>query len=242
MKFLFLLACLAAATTGLAPTTKTIAKTRIQTGPAEFYDSEEGVVIRYHGRDWKVDLSRLHIDAKECEDPDAQDKCAAHPGAACLSCITEWQPVAWDAPREIYYMAASTGMSQNRSWIVLGYDLKAGKLTRVFDDEGGGFDKSAISPSGKYLAYVGYGVCGVCCTIGELAVADLQAPGSEPFSLHLVTVGDERPMVTALRWVGESTVEYDAEMDRESECRQGVRTPSRRLTGRLDVTQVLRRR
>jgi hypothetical protein len=141
-------------------------------------------------------------------------------------------------------MAASTGKSQNRPWFVFGYDLKAGKLIPIFDEEEtGGFDsRSVVSPSGKYLAFVEYYSGGVCASMGELAVVDVQAPGSKPLPLHLATEGDEKPVVTGLRWIGESTVAYDAEIHPESECIKGVQAPSRRLTGQWEVTQALNRR
>jgi hypothetical protein len=245
MKFLLLLVCFASASTAQAPNTSRAKSTKSfkPTGTAQFDVGGDGVVIRYSGREWKVDLSNLHVDAEDCENPGLREKCAAHPGDACLPCITGWEPVAWDEPREIFYMAASTGTGQNRPWIILGYDLKAGKLTRILDDEGGGFDnRSVASPSGKYLAYVGYYSAGACASIGELVVVDVQVPGSKPFRLHLATVGDERPVVTGIRWTGEATVEYDAEMHGESECRAGIQAPSRRLTGQLEVTQALNRK
>ena len=132
-------------------------------------------MITYDNQNRNVDLSRLPIHADECQESAASKECAAHPVRGCLPCVREWQPVAWDKKREIFCMAAGTGTSHNRPWIILGYELRTRKLKRIADYFGGGFDDiGTVSPSGKYLAYVRYQVCGACCGYSSLGVVDVE--------------------------------------------------------------------
>lgn len=231
-----LLACLAAA----AAPQVTITKRLKPTGSAQLEASSSGVVIRYGGREWTVDLSKLPIDPDECEEAGAQQRCAGGGGIACLPCVREWQPVAWDEQRETFYMAASTGTSQNRPWVVLVYDLRTGKLTRLVDYFGGGFTHSgAVSPTGRYLAYVQYDSQGACGTSSSVAVVDTQTRGSRLFRPPIAE-SSERAIVTAIRWIGPSRLEYDAKVDRFSDCVAGLKPPPRLLTAEIEVTSSVR--
>jgi len=210
------------------------------TGSAQFEASSSGVVIRYGGREWTVDLSKLPIDPDKCEEAGAQQRCAGGGGIACLPCVREWQPVAWDEQRETFYMAASTGTGQNRLWVILIYDLRSGKLTRLVDYFGGGFDRSGVvSPTGRYLAYVQYSSQGACGTPSSVAVVDTQTRSSRLFRPPIAE-SSERAIVTAIRWTGPSRLEYDAKVDLFSDCVAGLETPPRLLTAEIDVTFSVR--
>jgi len=208
-------------------------------GDAQLEAGSDGVVIVYNNQSWKVDLSTLPIRSDECEDSDAGKKCAAHPGLGCLPCVREWQPVAWDEEREIFYLAAGTGMSHNRPWIIFSYNLRTRKLKRIADYFGGGFDgQAAVSPSGKYLAYVNYQVSGVCGTNSTIGIVDVQALKSGSFKIS--TSNEEEPaLVHDLYWAGETTIAYEADLRLESDCKKGVEA-ARPVSGQLDVTQVVK--
>jgi hypothetical protein len=209
------------------------------TGDAQLETSGNGVVILYKNQKWNVDLSTLPLRPDECEASDARKQCAAQPGLGCLPCVHEWQPVAWDKNREIFYLAAGTGTSHNRPWIILGYGLRTRKLKRISDYFGGGFDgQGTVSPSGKYLAYVNYQECGVCCTNSTIAIVDVQ--GLKSGSSRVIASSEEEPaLVKALYWTGATTIAYEADLRRESDCRQGIEA-TRRVSGRLEVTQILK--
>lgn len=209
-------------------------------GDAQFDSNSDGVTIIYRDRNWKVDLSRLPIRPDECEDAAAREECARHPGIRCLACVREWQPVAWDETRKIFYLAAGTGTAHNRPWIVLSYNLETRELTRIIDYFGGGFDnKGVVSPLGRYLAYVEYQVCGVCCTTSGLRIVDLQTRRSESFA-PASKGDDERVLVNGFHWTAPATLEYEADLRRESDCRKDADSKPRRASGRLDVTQMLK--
>lgn len=89
-------------------------------------------------------------------------------------------------------MAAGVGVRKNRPWIIFAYDLRSGRIRRIGTDEGGGFNGAAVSPSGRYLAYIGYAVCGVCCTTADLRVIDTQTLTNGTFGLP-TTDDDDRP-------------------------------------------------
>src|SRR5271165_1762065 len=96
---------------------------RFAVGPAEFEVDADGITVLYHAHDWRPDLSRLPIHANDCQDESTRTACKAVPGIACLECIRDWQPVAWDDLNEILYVSASIGLSGSRTRIVLSYDL-----------------------------------------------------------------------------------------------------------------------
>ena len=72
------------------------------TGAAQFEGDSEGVVVHFGGRDWKPALSQLPLKAKDCPENLEAEKACANARLACLACITEWEPVSWDEPREIF--------------------------------------------------------------------------------------------------------------------------------------------
>jgi hypothetical protein len=236
MKPVLLLVCFVSAITAQVKTTKHWKLA----GSAQFETTGDSVTIRYREGDWRVDLSALPIRPEECAESEARETCATHPGLGCLQCVREWQPIAWDEPREVFYFGASLGTGHNRPWIILSYALRTGKLTRIVAHDGGGFDSnSVVSPSGTYLAFVGYGVCGVCCTTSALIVVDTQARKSAQLPPQTVDGGDETAKLTGLRWIGASTLEYNGEIHRESECIAGIDKPSRLIAGKLEVTEIL---
>jgi hypothetical protein len=208
------------------------------TGSAQFEADSEGVVVHFDGRGWKPDLSQLPLKAKDCpENPEAEKACT-NARLACLACITEWEPVAWDEPREIFYMAAGLDVGKNRPWIIFAYDLRSDRIRRIGTEEGGGFNGAGMSPSGRYLAYIGYAVCGVCCTTSDLHVIDTQTLITGTFALR-ATDDNDRPRVLAVRWAGPSTIEYDAQIVRESACKEG-KDPDPSWTASVQVAQILK--
>ena len=106
-------------TTACAAQTTDIQQRRFsRTGSAQFEADTEGVVVHFGGRDWKVDLSRLPLNARDCpDDAEAQQTCATT-RAPCLPCIKAWEPVAWDEAHKVFYMAAATDTGKNRPWIM----------------------------------------------------------------------------------------------------------------------------
>ncbi|HWD00031.1 MAG TPA: hypothetical protein VG456_24895 [Candidatus Sulfopaludibacter sp.] len=112
------------------------------TGSAQFEADSEGVVVHFGGRNWKPDLSRLLLRATDCPENADAEKACANLRLACLACITEWEPVVWDEPREIFYMAAAIGVGKNRPWVIFAYDLRSGRLRRIGAEEGGGFNSA----------------------------------------------------------------------------------------------------
>jgi len=239
MKSLLLLACLAVAATPQA----TVTRRFVPTGSAQFDPGSAGLVIRYGGRDWTVEFSKLPIRPDECEAADVRQKCAEGGGLACLPCVREWQPVAWDELREVFYMAASTASSgQNRPWVIFRYDLRTGKLTRLADYYGGGFDGSGtVSPTGRYLAYVQYWSMGVCGTSSNLAVIDTETQTSRLYQPPTAN-DDENAAFTAIRWAGTARLEYDFKIQRESECEANPGAPpaSRSSTAEVEVRFPIR--
>ncbi len=158
-------------------------------------------------------------------------------GAAggCALSIREWQAVACDEPRELFYLAASTSASQNRPWFIFGYDMRNNKLAAMGEYWGGGFDGSgSVSPTGQYLAYVQYASLGACGSFSSLAVIYTTTRTARTFRPP-VAGDDAKALITAIRWPSGSNIEYDAKVYSETECRRGIKA-TRMITARLDLT------
>lgn len=231
MKALILLACLAAVAAPQSQTTKRVKST----ASAQLSERSGAPVVRFGGKEWPIEVSDLRIDAESCEEPVARQNCAKGEAGGCALCIREWQAVAWDEPREVFYLAASTGASQNRPWSIFGYDMRNNKLTAIGEYWGGGFDGSgSVSPTGQYLAYVQYASSGACGSFSSLAIIDTKSRTTRTFPPP-VTGDDEKALITAIRWPSGSNIEYDARVYRETECRSGIGA-TRMMTARLDLT------
>jgi len=235
MKCAILLALSVIARAGQTTSTKRLKPT----SGAQLEARPVGFAVVWNNQDWHADLSTLPIRSDECEDSAAGKKCAAQPGLGCLPCVHEWQPVAWDETREIFYLAAGTGTSHNRPWIILSFDLRTRKLQRMADYFGGGFDgQGAVSPSGRYLAYINYQASGVCGTNSTISIIDVQTLKS---GWSDVSTGSEEDLalIKDFYWTGATAIAYEADLRRESDCRKGVDT-TRRVSGRIDVTQIVK--
>jgi hypothetical protein len=208
-------------------------------GSAWLETDYQSVIIHYGGREWSVDLSQIPIAAGDCEDPDASQSCAkSH--VNCLDCISAWQPVVWDEPHQVFYMAAGTGTGKNKPWVIMAYDLRTGKLRRIALDNSGGFNGAAVSPTGRYLAYIGYAVCGVCCTTSDLRLIDTTTLKTGTFSIPGANAG-ELPRIRSIHWAGPSTIDYEAQGIRESDCVDG-KPSERSWAASVQVAQVLEQR
>ena len=136
-------------------------------------------------------------------------------------------------------MAASTDIGKNRPWVIFAYDLRSSLIKRIGTNEGG-VSSGAVSASGRYLAYIGYNVCGVCCTTSQVVLIDVQSGVSGQYQPR-TSDEDERPNVLALRWVGPSTIEVETQVLRESACRAG-QDPGKSSTASVKVNEILRNR
>jgi hypothetical protein len=238
VKVLAVLICIV--TGCLAQTTQSEGREFKALGSARLEATADRIAVYFMGREYRVDLSRLPLSAKDCPEQETNQKCATHPGTRCLDCITEWSPIAWDEPRRLFYMAASTNIGKNRPWVIFAYDLRSSLIKRIGTNEGGGFGSGAVSASGRYLAYIGYNVCGVCCTTSQVVLIDVQSGVSGQYQ-PLTADEDERPRILALRWVGPSTIEVEAQILRESACRAG-QDPGKSSTASVKVNEILRNR
>jgi hypothetical protein len=235
MKALTAFICLAMSC--VAQTTKGESRKFKPLGSAEFEANADRVAVYFLGREYRVDLSRLPLSVKDCPDPNAGEQCAAHPGAPCLECVTDWQPIAWDEPRQLFYMAASTDTGRNRPWIIFVFDLRSKLMKRIGFEEGGGFGGGAVSSSGRYLAYIGYDVCGMCCGTSRVMLIDAQTGASGRYKPR-TSDDDERANILALRWVEPSKIQFDFQVVREPACRAG-QDPQGPSTGSIRVEELL---
>ena len=130
-------------------------------GPLEVTIRHDELVVRRGAREWHIPMSRLPVRAADCDNPTEREHCEALPGqSACVECMYDPSPLAWDEARGSLYLAVATGMSKNRPWIILRYRLGDGQATRVMADYGAGFD---MGTNGDLIALRGVsGVCSLC--------------------------------------------------------------------------------
>ena len=212
-----------------------IAQTKLDTrsfntlGSGRFEILADGIMISVGGREFRVGESQLPLNASDCTAPRATRKCVQY-----------WDGIAWDEPRGVFYLAAATDTGQNKPWIIFEYDLRSLEIRRIGDEEGGGFSNGAVSPSGRYLAYIGYDVCGVCCTTSRLVVLDTQTREAGTFNLPPAN-RSEILRIVGIRWTGVSTIQYEAQTLNETACRDGKGAQGS-LTGSVKLAQILKGR
>lgn len=144
---------------------------------------------------WHIDISKLPVHAADCDDPAVRTGCAP---------IGAPEIIAWDEPRRVLFFGIPTGLSQNHPWVLFGYQLKSGLITRYALTYGAGGDGGALSPSGRYLAYIAYTRCGRCCSFSGVAIVDLlrkreTTPPAQEDSTGLVRRIDHISWVFSLR-------------------------------------------
>ncbi len=145
--------------------------------------------------------------------------------------------IAWDESHLHLYFAVSTVTAKNVPWIIFRYDLRTRSVTRIVNDYGGGFGNGQVSRSGQYLAYIQYGVMGVCGTSGFLVVADLWARRLGRVEYATAT-RDEIPIVQTLHWTSPTEIEYETEVHKETECRQSDNYPKQKIQARVKVNEI----
>jgi hypothetical protein len=119
---------------------------------------------------WTVEAADLPIKLIDCE-----NRMPCPPGYCVGVCVSNVQPFAMDSQRRALYFSASMGIAQNTPHIIFRYSLRTRRVTRLTNEWGGGFGVGAVSPSGRYLAYVMYPHNGVVCPARSwLGVVDMQ--------------------------------------------------------------------
>lgn len=174
---------------------------RFTLGPIEFEADADGIIVQYHGHEWKPDLSKLAVRVAGC------------------------RPVAWDEFNEILYFTAQT--------VVVGYDLRSEQVKRIVDNYEHPYDgPGVVSPQGRYLVLISHDACGGCCAASYLVIVDTQA--GKQTSYHPPAIAsDEAARITSVRWMGQSVLEYAAEVQTKPTC-----TPLRKTTGRFDIATL----
>jgi hypothetical protein len=121
---------------------------------------------------WVLALSRLPLKLIDCEH---RETCDRFPGSRCTGlCVWDARKFATDAKRQAIYFQVATGSGSNKPLIIFRYDSKTGRLTRLTNDYGSGFGIGAVSPNGRYLAYIAYYHESAACNPPWLGVVDLQ--------------------------------------------------------------------
>ena len=169
MKILAALSCLTIAFTSLTNADTRVVKVM---GSARVVINSDGLAISVGGHEYRAATPQLPLEPRDCPQ--------AVPGKEC---VRLWDGIAWDEAREVLYLAAATDIGQNKPWMIFSYDLRSATITRIGDEEGGGFAGGMMSPSGRYPAYIGYDGCGVCCTTSRLVLLDTQTRDAGTFRL-----------------------------------------------------------
>jgi len=184
-----------------------------RSGKLKFTYQTSGIDLELGTEKRHVDRNRLPVYTNDCR----SSQCFLQPRTFCGACIKQFEFVAWDEGRQRVFFAIATDISQNKPWILAGYDFKSNRVTRLGEFYGGGAGDAVISPSGRYIAMKGYGVCGGCCTSTYLMVADLAAHrmGTEKPQTN---APQEPRVIVTVDWAGESEIVYDALSHKEGDC------------------------
>jgi hypothetical protein len=208
-----------------------------RSGKLRFTYSSSGISLELGTEKRHIELNQLPVYTNDCTDGPSQ--CSSKGRTFCGTCIKQFNAVAWDERRQRVFFAIATDTSQNKPWILAGYDFRSNRITRFGEFWGGGAGGVAISPSGRYLAMQGYGVCGICCTSTYLMVADLAdrriGTGKRQSSS---APGEDRDVITIenIRWSSEREILYDDLTHKEKDCREDRNYEKR--PGRINLADI----
>jgi hypothetical protein len=122
-----------------------------------------------------------------------------------------------DEARQIAYFAVATGIGQNKPWIIFGCRLKSLRPFRLTDEYGAAPGSAAVSPDGRYLAYVFYPHTPVVCPeVSWLGVIDLQ--GRRSAGVQASAREDVSETVTGFRWSTPRTIDMDKQTVATNNC------------------------
>jgi len=184
---------------------------------------------------WRIERASLPIHAMDCESSSDRKMCKDAKEDPCVKCIQYSVLVAWDESRHRVFLGVATGTSKNKPWVLVGYDMKTGRVKR-FTNAWGGLGNGVVSPSGRYLAYSLYGVCGACCSVGNVEVADVL--GLRTAKVPLPHDPSDRSTIMKIRWTSPSDLQIDTELQKESDCRAGVAGSIRAKTNRITTSDL----
>jgi hypothetical protein len=190
------------------------------------------IVIRSHGQEWTIPLSKLPVRRVDC-----QDRCGTLRGCT-PPCIWGASVFLFDEQRQDVYLATPTGISQNMPWIMWRYSLRTKTVRRLTNEWGGGFATvGAVSPSGRYLAYVfGPHVGAVCAPQSYIGIVDLQEQRVAKTGSVRVLKG-KSVQITAVKWTSGSELAYEANVVTGETCGLNVNEPTQ-TSGTVDIKKV----
>jgi hypothetical protein len=203
-------------------------------GDFETFYSSGTLSFTKGSQEWDVHLQDLPIRQTDCEQ---QCSDVTLPGCAG-ACFWGVSMLTIDEPRQIAYFAVATGIGQNKPWIFFGYSLKMRRLFRLTNEYGAAPGSAAVSPKGRYLAYVFYPHTPVVCPdISWLGVIDLQERRST--SVKMSEQDDVSGTVTSFRWSTPSTIDFDKQTVALNNCSTAEPRPTpQRETITIDVRQL----
>src|SRR6266516_971102 len=194
-------------------------------GSFKAFIRESGLDIQFGNERYHLDRSKFPVYAIDCRD---SSQCPKPKPAYCENCVKLAELLMWDEPHRKLFFAIATDTSKNKPWILVGYDPQMERVTRYGEFWGAGAGLLTASPSGRHLAFVTYGVSGICATSALLQVVDLTERrfGSPPAIQP--DPGSQRQIIRiqTLRWLNNSEIAYEADTYPEEECRDsGGPTP-----------------
>jgi hypothetical protein len=194
------------------------------------YSSE--IVLQAHGQEWTISLANLPVRLVDCE-----DRCGTLQGCT-PPCIWGGSVFALDEQRQDVYFATPTGISQNKLWIAWRYSLSTKRVRQLTNEWGGGFTAvGAVSPSGRYLAYVfGPHVGAVCAPQSYIGIVDLQEQRVAKTGSVQVLKG-KSVQITAVKWTSGSEFAYEANVVTGQQCGDGVNETTQ-TTGTMDIKEL----
>ncbi len=197
-------------------------------GPLLVSNRAGEIVMKKGQQEWTISLAKLPVRRVDCADP-----CGTL-GGCYEPCIWGGYVFAFDEQRQNVYFAVPTGISQNRPWIMFRYGLRTKTITRLTNEYGGGFRiAGAVSPSGRYLAYVfGPHIAAVCAPQSYVGVVDMQERRfARAGTLRAATA--EAIEVTEVKWSSPSVIEYEADVVSSELC--GTPSPSTQRKGIVNL-------
>ena len=201
--------------------------------------------ILANGRASVINSSSVPIPDNEC-DTRCIDVTAALSGGCYGKCA--WaspEVVACDAAKDRLFLGIYTGLSQNKTIVLVQANLRDKSFRHIAARSAAGLTNGAVSPSGKFLAYSRWTHGGACFNVASVEIVDLGSPvawdrSHAPQSLSAgnqdtpkianfgipVTGGYAAKQVSTfvpIRWRSESELEVQESVRRTDDCTSIIR-------------------
>jgi len=147
---------------------------KFKNGEATFSNGRLDILA--NGRASVINFSSVPIPDNEC-DTKCEEVIGSLSGACYGKCA--WaspEVVAFDAAKDRLFLGIYTGLSQNKTIVLVQTNLRDKSFRHIAARLASGLTNGAVSPSGRFLAYSRWWHGGACFNVASVEIVDLGSP------------------------------------------------------------------